>query len=183
MDDRIRRLIDKDDIRDLMARYARAVDRMDMELLREVYHPDAYDDHGDYEGDVDGLVDFVVERVGGAPQVMHFLGQSHVEFAAADVAVVETYFMTAHTLGPAAQAAYGVAGGDGSVQLSMFGRYVDRVERREGPWRIARRETVFEATRVVTGAVPPIKPDWVHHRRDHDDPIFLCRREAGLPAT
>nr|WP_255426520.1 nuclear transport factor 2 family protein [Pseudonocardia sp. C8] len=163
-----------------MARYARAVDRNDMDLLREVYHPDAYDDHGDYKGDLEGLVGFVTDRVGDVPQVMHFLGQCHVELAGPDVAVVETHFMTAHTLGPEAQAAYGITDGAGSLQLSMFGRYVDRVERRLGRWRIAVRDTVFEATRLFTGTVPPINPEWARFRRDHDDPIFRRRREAGL---
>ena len=181
MDDRIRQLTDRDEIRDLMARYARAVDRNDMDLLREVYHPDAYDDHGDYRGDLEGLVGYVTEKVGGAPQVMHFLGQILVEFGGPDVAVVETYFMTAHTLGPEASAAYGVEdGGAGPLQLSMFGRYVDRVERRDGVWRIARRDTVFESTRVFTDAVPPIKPEWAQLRRDADDPIYRRRREAGV---
>lgn len=180
MDDRLQQMIHKEEIRDLMARYARAVDRMDMDLLRDVYHPDAYVDHGDYKGHIDGLIDFVINRVGNAPQVMHFLGQCHIEFAAADVALVETYFMTAHTLGPEAQAAYGVQGSDGSLQLSMFGRYVDCVEQRDGNWRIAQRDTVIESTRVLTGAVLPVKPDWAHHRRDREDPVYRRRNEAGL---
>ncbi|MCG3753996.1 nuclear transport factor 2 family protein [Amycolatopsis sp. Poz14] len=180
MDDRLRQLLDREEIRGLMARYARAVDRMDTAALREVYHPDAYDDHGDYQGGLDGLIGYVTERIGGVPQVMHFLGQCHIEFAASDVALVETYFMTAHTLGPEAQAAYGVQDSGGAVQISMFGRYVDRTERRDGVWRIAQRDTVFEATRVFTGVVPPIKPDWALHRRDQDDPVYRRRQEVGL---
>ncbi|UKD57661.1 nuclear transport factor 2 family protein [Amycolatopsis sp. FU40] len=180
MDDRIQQLLDREEIRGLMARYARAVDRMDTAALREVYHPDAYDDHGDYQGDVDGLIGYVTDRVGDIPQVMHFLGQCHIEFASPDIALAETYFMTAHTLGPQAQAAYGVQNGTGTVQISMFGRYVDRAERRDGHWRIAHRDTVFEATRLFTGTVPPIKPDWAQHRRDQQDPVYRRRHEAGL---
>lgn len=178
-DRRVRRLLDKEEIRDLMARYARAVDRMDLASLREVYHDDAYDDHGDYKGDVDGLLHYVRERIGGAPQAMHFLGQCHIEFASDDVAVVETYFMTAHTLGPDARVAYGLGDGDGAVQISMFGRYVDRTERRNGAWRVARRDTVFEATRVFTGSAPPISPDWAQHRRDLHDPVYQRLQEAA----
>mgnify|MGYP001020690447 CR=1 FL=1 len=178
--DALQRLIDKDAIRDVMARYARGVDRADWDLVRTTYHPDAYDDHGDYKGGIDGFVTFGKSRTGGATQVMHFLGQSLIEFASADVAIVETYFMTAHTLGPEAQRQYGTKGGDsGGVQLSQFGRYADRFERRAGEWRVAHRIVIFESTRVVLGTMPPLKPDWATFRRDPSDPIFKLKKEAG----
>lgn len=179
MDSRLQELIDRQEIRDVVARYARAVDRLDLEGVRETYHPDAYDDHGDYKGGVDGFIEFVQKRTGGAPQVMHFLGQTLVEFASSDVAIAETYFMTAHTLGPAAQKEYGTSGG-GPVQISLYGRYVDRMERRGGPWKVARRTVVFEAARTFAGDAPPLKPEWAQQRRDKDDPIFRARAEAGL---
>ena len=47
-------------------------------------------------------------------------------FAGRDVAVAETYFFTAHTFGPEAQGQYGASGKGGPVQLSHYGRYVDR---------------------------------------------------------
>lgn len=180
MSDALQRLVDKDEIRDLMARYARGVDRGDWEGLRATYHPDAYDDHGDYKGGIDGFITYARERIGGAPQVMHFLGSSLIEFAGRDVAVVETYFFTAHTLGPEAQKAYGAEASGAPVQISQYGRYVDRVERRNGEWRTARRIVVFESTRLAIGEVPPLKPTWAHHHRDQNDPIFRVRAEAGL---
>ncbi len=180
MDDALQRLIDKDQIRDLMARYVRGVDRGDWEGLRATYHPDAFDNHGDYKGGVDGFIVYAKSRTGSAPQVMHFLGSCLIEFASRDIAVVETYFMTAHTLGREAQALYGAERGDGPVQISQFGRYVDRVERRNGEWRTMRRIVVFESTRLVLGETPPIRPDWAHHHRDQSDPIFKMRAEAGL---
>ena len=179
MNDALQRLIDKDEIRDLMARYCRGVDRGDWEAVRATYHSDAYDDHADYKGDIDGFIAFAKSRTGGAVQVMHFLGECLIEFASPDVAIVETYFHTAHTLGPEAQKQYGTAAG-GSVQLSQYGRYVDRVERRAGVWRVATRAVVFESTRVFTNPVPPLKPEWAAPRRDAEDPIFRLRREAGL---
>lgn len=180
MNDALQRLIDKDEIRDLMARYCRGVDRGDWDAVRATYHTDAYDDHGDYKGGVDGFIAFGTSRTGGATQVMHFLGECLIEFAGADVAVAETYFFTAHTLGPEAQRQYGATGKGGPVQLSHYGRYVDRVERRDGAWRIAHRIVVFETTRLALDIVPPIKPDWAGHRRDKDDPIFKMRAAAGL---
>ena len=180
MNDALQRLVDKDEIRDLMARYARGVDRADWAAVRATYHDDAYDDHGDYKGGIDGFIEFARSRTGGATQVMHFLGECLIEFAAPDVAVAETYFFTAHTLGPEAQRQYGAGGQGGPVQLSHYGRYADRVERRGGVWRIAHRIVVFEATRLALGEVPPLKPDWAAQRRDGDDPIFRLRAAAGL---
>ena len=52
MTDTLQSLIDKQEIRDCMARYARGVDRADWEAVRDTYHDDAYDDHGDYKGAV-----------------------------------------------------------------------------------------------------------------------------------
>ena len=176
----LQRLLDKDEIRDLMSRYARGVDRADWGAVRDTYHHDAYDDHGDYKGGIDGFIEFAKSRTGGATQVMHFLGECLIEFAAPDVAIAETYFFTAHTLGPEAQRQYGASAGGGPVQLSHYGRYADRVQRRDGVWRIAHRIVIFETTRLSLGEVPPIKPGWATHRRDASDPIFRLRAEAGL---
>ena len=180
MNDALQRLIDKDEIRDVMARYCRGVDRGDWELVRTTYHTDAYDDHGDYKGGVDGFIAFGKSRTGGATQVMHFLGECLIEFATRDIAVVETYFFTAHTLGPEAQKQYGATNGGGPVQISQYGRYVDRMERRDGAWRIAHRIVVFEANRLALGEVPPLKPEWAGFNRDKTDPIYRMRAEAGI---
>jgi hypothetical protein len=37
---------DRDAIENLLGLYCRAIDRLDLELLESVYHPDAVDDHG-----------------------------------------------------------------------------------------------------------------------------------------
>jgi hypothetical protein len=187
LSDAMQRLIDRAEIQDLMATYARAVDRADWHGLPKVYHPDAVDDHGDYKGDVDGFVRFARERTGSLPQAMHFLGQTLIEFANAkpnlvlDVAIAETHFMTVHSLSPEAAKGYRVPGAeDQTVQLSHYGRYVDRVERRGGPWLIAHRICVFETTRLAVGNVPTLGADWAKQRRDRDDPIYKLRREVGL---
>ena len=180
MSDALQRLIHKDEIRDLMARYCRGVDRADWDAVRATYHTDAYDDHGDYKGGIDGFIEFAKSRTGGATQVMHFLGECLIEFAKPDVAVAETYFFTAHTLGPEAQRQYGTSAKGGPVQLSHYGRYVDRVERRAGVWRIAHRIVVFETTRLALGEVPPLKADWAGFSRDQRDPIYRMRAEVGL---
>jgi hypothetical protein len=53
-------LIAKQEIHDVLMRYCRAVDRLDEELLRSVYFPDAWDDHGLFSGTRDDLIAWVI---------------------------------------------------------------------------------------------------------------------------
>ena len=180
MQDTLAHLLDRVAIHDLLARYCRGVDRKDWPAVRACFHADAHDDHAEYKGGVDGFIAWVTKRHAHVPQSMHFLGNCLIEFAGKDLAIVETYFMTAHTLGPKAQKEYGAGDGSSPVQLSAYGRYADRMERRNGKWGIARRIVIFEATRTFTGKAPGLKPEWSQARRDKDDPIFRMRAEAGL---
>ena len=52
----LQRLLDKDQIYEVVCRYARGVDRGDEAMVRSTYHVDAYDDHVDYRGDIDGFI-------------------------------------------------------------------------------------------------------------------------------
>jgi SnoaL-like protein len=103
MNGAFRRLIDKGEIRDLLSRYARGVDRAAWDRLRKTYHNDAYDDHGDYKGENDDFMESGRSRTGGATQVMHNFGEQLIEFASPAISIVKTYFMTAHAPGPEAQ--------------------------------------------------------------------------------
>jgi hypothetical protein len=47
---RLQELVDRADILDCVQRYARGIDRHDVELVASCYHPDAIDDHGLYVG-------------------------------------------------------------------------------------------------------------------------------------
>ena len=48
IDSKIQEILDKESIRDLVNLYCRAADRHDHELMRQLYHEDAYDDHGSF---------------------------------------------------------------------------------------------------------------------------------------
>ena len=43
-------------IADVIYRYARGIDRLDFDLVRSCYHPDAYDDHGSFKGSVEAFI-------------------------------------------------------------------------------------------------------------------------------
>src|SRR5512139_1040109 len=57
--DTIRELSDRQQIEELMSRYAHAVDRHDTDLIRQVYHSDATDWHGPFRGNVEGFIAWV----------------------------------------------------------------------------------------------------------------------------
>lgn len=182
-----RRLADRLAIQDLLYRWCRAVDRRDWAAIRDVFHPDAHDDHGIYKGDIDGLIGWLSERHATIVQSTHLLGNMLIEFSGADSAVVETYCFAVQryaTGGAATRSAItgGTDTGDKPFDMQMNGRYVDRIERRHGTWRIADRTTVFDNSILlpVPEAAPRLGADWPVGRRDGDDPVYRIRTAAGL---
>ena len=129
--ERLRRLLDRQDIADCIHRYARGLDRRDEDLVRSAYHPDAIEDHGQYVGGLDGLVKYLMD--------VHepFAGyQRHVTTqniaVDGDEAHAESYFLSVIRV-------------DGSTKLRLTGgRYVDRLERRDRERRIASRVVSLE---------------------------------------
>lgn len=182
------RLQDRLEIQDCLFRYVRGVDRKNWDLVRSAYHPDAFDDHGNYKGGVDGFIESLMRRHATIEQSMHVVGNIVIEFAGPDLALMEAYFITHQRLSPEA--------GDGrlpylrgspvdesaAVETEVVGRYVDHMTRRDGVWRIARRQVVFEIVRGQPAQVGGgLHANWVVSRRDGSDPVELARQELGLP--
>jgi ketosteroid isomerase-like protein len=135
----LQRLLDQEAIHRKTVRYARAIDRMDWELLRSCYHPDAIDRHGAYDGDIDGFVEWLKPLLPAHESTTHFLGNQEIDVEG-DVAFAETLCI-------ATQRDAGVDGGP-PVDKTLIVRYCDRFERRAGAWRIAHRVVVYEPGRV-----------------------------------
>ncbi|WP_167042105.1 nuclear transport factor 2 family protein [Salinibacterium sp. ZJ454] len=127
------------EIRNVQERYCRGIDRADPDILRTVYWEDGYDEHGAFEGDREAYIEWVIPVVRERFDVVqHVLGQTYTELDG-DFAHSETYFVQ-HSLRP-----------DG-VTYASPGRYIDRLERRNGEWRILERKTMmsfFYATDVA----------------------------------
>lgn len=185
--EKLNRLADQMAIHDLMARYARCVDRAQWAGLRDIYHPGATDDHGGYVGDVEGFIEWVSRRHVAIPEAMHFLGNCLVEFADNDTAMVETYFCAYLRISAEAAAANtaflkpGASSSDGH-DMSVRGRYIDRVDKRNGEWRISKRITVYEAIDSRPANGPRPNPDHQWSSRSPADPVFKMREEIFGPA-
>lgn len=181
------RLADRAQIQDALYRWCRAVDRLDYEAIRGVFHPDAVDSHGMFEGGVDGLIGWLRERHRTMPFAMHSISNMLIEFAGRDLALVETYCLVVqrHSAEGAASLA-AIAGKEAShgrpVDVLACARYVDRFERREGEWRIAHRKVVWDYVTMnqVPESAAELSGDWTVGRRDAGDYIYRARNEIGL---
>jgi hypothetical protein len=155
-------LVAHQEIRDVLIRYTRGIDRRDRELVRSCYHPDAHDDHGPFKGSVDDFLDWLEAMHAYFASTMHFIGNQLVEVRG-DVADAESYCVAYHRRA--------AVGREPAYDLVIGLRYVDRLERRDGEWRIADRLCVFDWTRrddvtaewemgpeVVRGVAGPTDP-------------------------
>ncbi len=150
------------EIRRVIARYCRAVDRMDEELLRSCYHDDAHDEHGSFSGTVDEYVAWVWRLLGQYETTMHLIANQLVEFETARSARVETYGTAVHR-GTSVEP---------RLNLVTGFRFVDRFERRS-EWRILRRVAVTEwSVHVPAGAWWPVPESLRHGTRDRSDPAY-----------
>jgi SnoaL-like domain len=135
----MRELLDKQAIHEALMRYCRGIDRCDEELIRSAYHPGAYDDHGEFRGTVEEFVPWALHalQIDPAMVTMHSISNEYVEVRG-DVAFSEAYFIAYHRSGPPEK----------KTDMTLGGRYVDRYERRNGQWKIARRRVLHDWTRV-----------------------------------
>ena len=181
------RLEDRFAIEQALLRYCRGVDRKQWDLVRAAYHPDAYDDHGNYKGNIPGFVQSVIDRHLMIEQSTHAISNIQIEFTGPDEALVETYFIVhqRHMPGDATAYAHFVRGNmpsaDEALEVETVGRYVDRFTRRDGQWKIARRVVVFEVYRAQAApAGGGLLKNWAVARRDGKDTIEVARQEMGI---
>lgn len=158
----VRELKDRQDILDCLVRYCRGMDRFDRELLRSAYHDDALDDHGDFVGSVDDFIDFYFNYHDTyQTRTVHALSNHSCELDG-DVAHTETYWT------------FTAVNREAPFHSRATGRYIDRLEKRDGRWAIAARIC------VVTGTDNNIDPDgqigdgtFVPSTRDRSDPSYM----------
>lgn len=173
MRDRLGRIEDRQAIHDLLMRYCRGVDRLDRALILSVYHPDGWDDHGSFQGSPEAFADWVFS--GHRDKIAcctHFLSNSLVHFDGPDVAHGESYVIAVHRRLI-----------DGALHDMMgAGRYIDRFERRDGAWKIARRTVIGDWDRI-----DPVDRQWsgpltealAPGRRSADDPSYALGMAAA----
>ncbi|MBT2186066.1 nuclear transport factor 2 family protein [Sphingobium nicotianae] len=127
----VRYLRDRQDVLDCVNLYGRGLDRLDEGILRRTFHADGIDNHGPFIGTVDEFVPWAIE-VESTFDVTHHGVSSHNCEIDGDTAHAESYIHffvkmpNADTIG---------AGG---------GRYLDRLERRDGIWALTVRRFILD---------------------------------------
>lgn len=131
--DELSALINRDRIRDCVARLARGEDRRDAELISGCFWPDAKVDLGVFIGSFADYLAWVVPGAPTIPVTLHTLGQSVIELRD-DVAAIETHVTAYHRIDMGGQ----------ERDIVLGGRYLDRMEKRGGQWRIAHRTMLYD---------------------------------------
>lgn len=173
----LKQLLNKERIKDNLVSYCRGVDRREWDLVREAYHPDAYDDHGGYKGNVDGFMEWLERRHQTIEQSMHFLGNCKIDFLSDTVAVAETYCVAYQRYGHEALETIKLWLGDEPLQegkkvvVELLCRYVDRMECRQGVWKIANRIVVIEDVKADQ-QVDRLQSIWALAKRDRSDALW-----------
>jgi len=128
----VRYLMDRTEILDCVSLHARGCDRHDIDLVTSAYHSDGVDEHG--------------YAVNPGPEYGAWANETHAETSR-----VHTHNITTHTCeidGDTAHAeSYAIVvliSPDSKSAQFITGRYLDRLERRDGQWRIAVRRSTVE---------------------------------------
>ncbi|MEZ4282173.1 MAG: nuclear transport factor 2 family protein [Myxococcota bacterium] len=177
MDARLARLLDRQEIEQVIHRYCRGIDRRDLALVRACYHDDATDRHGSFFGSADEYVAWVDGLLARYRFTTHSLNQITIEFGdAPDLAAAESYGLSVHRGDPAKP----------HQNLATAFRYLDRFERRAGAWKIASRVAIGEwSLQIPAEAWWDVPESHAASARDASDPLYALlaavagRRGAG----
>jgi hypothetical protein len=165
----LERLIAKDEIRDVLFRYARGVDRNDPELIAAAFHPDAVGELGSRTVTGAEIVPSITRRTGDFDSPgSHIIGNMLIEVMG-DLALSESYFVSVQTI---------VRDGRAATRFRS-GRYIDRFERRANGWRIAHRIVTDDWNRIDDVHEPAVtNAEYVAGVRP-DDPLYRMSDAAG----
>jgi SnoaL-like domain len=126
-------LLDRDRIRECIARLARGEDRRNADLISASYWPDSTTDYGVFKGSFQEYLAWVIPGSAAILVTQHILGQTFVELDGA-VARAETHVVSYHRINMGSEERDTVVGG----------RYLDRFDTRGGEWRIAHRTMIYD---------------------------------------
>ena len=129
VDSKIQGILDKESIRELVCTYCRAADRHDNELMRSLYHEDAYDDHGSFfKGKAMEFLDLLPE-IQKSMGILHHNVTTHNIKLNGKIAEGETYIIAFHQ----------VLTQEGNYDVLIGGRYFDEYEKRNDVWKFSSR--------------------------------------------
>jgi hypothetical protein len=160
-------LLAKQAITEVLYRYCRAFDRMDLDMALTVWHPGGTCNYTSRAGTLDiKAVDYFGPSWAHRAKLRnhsHQVTNILIEVAA-EKAVSEACFTASLQAEPE----------NGEILENLYrGRYLDRWSRRDGVWAIDHRQVVFDSYTPITFAVERLKDVPLElSRRDRDDPSY-----------
>jgi SnoaL-like domain len=142
----VRHLMDRSQILDCIARHSRTQDRHDIEGLTSAYHQDGHDEHGNVVNEAKNYAAWVNALHDATFKIHSHNLTTHSCEIQGDTAHCDTYVL------------FGLLGLDEKAVWFGSGRYIDRLERREGVWKIALRRTIVEW--MFTADASPTKTEY-----------------------
>jgi hypothetical protein len=129
----VRELIDRQRIWECLLSYTRGMDRLDRDLVLAAYHPNGMEDHGAFMASCETFADQVLAFHRAEENLTQHIMSNHRCEIEGNMAHAETYV-----------SCYAVnREGKGSYSL---GRFIDRLEKRDGRWGIVDRVCVREGS-------------------------------------
>lgn len=126
-------MLDREKIRNCIINLARGEDRRNAEQITASYWRDSTTDYGVFKGSFDEYLAWVVPGSPAIPCTQHILGQTFIDLNG-EVALAETHVTSYHRVNMGSEERDTVIGG----------RYLDRLEKRGGEWRIAQRTMLYD---------------------------------------
>jgi hypothetical protein len=191
----LQELLDKQAIAEVMMTYCRALDHRDEAMLRSVFHPDSRHNHGfvgpssdpsakGKDGQPGDFVGYALLALSRMTRTHHQLGNIFVEIQpGGTVAYTEAYFTAYHRMRAKDDPKAGPNAWDTEMDWWVGGRYFDRMEKRNGVWKIARRTATTDFQRIEPpssqnfSAVPPD----MQSRQNKGDFVYRRHEVYGAP--
>lgn len=138
---KLQELLDKQEITEVMYKFARALDRVDGDLMKSTYWEDAIEEHQDpifpeqffWNGNAHEFVPIAMKGFESLKATQHRISNMLIELDG-DRASAECYVW-----------AYHLHEEDGvDMEGTLGGRHLFNFERRNGEWKILHRSTIFD---------------------------------------
>lgn len=139
---RLEQLLARQDILDCLIRFSRGMDRFDRELFLSAFHADAIIAAGEFVGGPGELYTWARDLHEQGQSATHHNLLNHSCELDGEFAHTETYYL------------FVGRNRDGTNWLAG-GRYIDRLERRDGTWKIALRTNAIEWSGMVPAMAIP----------------------------
>jgi hypothetical protein len=163
-------LLDRQAIFDCIASHARGHDRHDSEMITAAYHDDGVDEHGKAMNPGPKYAEWINPvHAAGSQNHLHNITTHTVEIDG-DTAHAESYVLVT------------LLDHSGETARFINGRYIDRLEKRDGVWRIAVRRSTVEVmiSADSSGLLHPLFREQGYSKGTRDTRDLSYARPLGI---